>query len=157
MFGLVLLAAAEMAVVVWFMYGQGFDRVSAQIVIKYGVLLIPIVSILLVRDRSYRVVRERLFGVKANIGWSYITTLVTFAATTLIGIGIPALVVFSLIRPTGPFEELWLMMGGVTVLFGALQFVIYLPKIGRIWYGAGFLLGLIGILMGLKAFVYSFF
>lgn len=148
---------AEFAVVIWFMYGQGFDRVSAQIVIKYSVLLIPIVSILLVPDRSYRIVRERLFGVKAMIGWSYITTLATFAATTLVGIGMPALVVFGLIRPTGPFEELWLLMGGVTALFGGLQFGIYWPKTGRIWYGAGFLLGLIGIVTGLRAFVYSFF
>lgn len=148
---------AELAVVGWFMYGQGFDRASAQIVIKVSVLLIPIVSIILIPDRSYRMVRERLFGVRAMMGWSYITTLATFAATTLVGIGIPALVVFGLIQPSGPFDELWLMMGGVTVLFGALQFGIYLPKTGRIWYGAGFLLGLVGIVTGLKAFVYSFF
>ncbi len=156
--GLGLLAMAELAIVLWFMYGQGFDRVAAQVIIEgYMLLMIPLIAVTLVWVKPYRAFMARFFVEKEGLLRSYLPMLATFTAANIVGIGLPAIVVFGFIRPVGPFQELWLMMGGVAILFGGLQFSIFLPISNRHWYGLGFLVGAALIQWGLKAFVFSFF
>ena len=155
--GLLLLAITELTVVVWFMYGQGFDRVAAQMVIARSLLLIPLISIGLLYVGPYRSLMERIFGKRSTFSTAYLPMLATCVSINLIGVGIPVLIVFGLVQPPSPFEELWMTMGGIVLLFGGLNYAILKPKWNVHWYALGFIVGATSIQWGLRSFVFSFF
>jgi hypothetical protein len=154
---ILLIAATELALVAWFLYGQGYDRVSAQVVIWVALMLVPLITVGLTFSRSFRNLTHRTFG-EAKNGWVlYARTLLLYSAVLLIGVGLPALLVFVLILPKSPFEELWWLVGGIAVMLGGTLYLIYQPATSRHWFALGYLTGVSAILWATKALVFSVF
>ena len=155
--GLLLLAVSLLVLVAWFMYGQGWDRASAAIVVQRSFLLIPVLALALTFSSPFEKVAARFFGSKKRFVTRYLHMLVIVSALCLLGFGLPYLVVFKWQQPPSPFEELWMMMGGTAVLMGGAVYWIVKPAQHRHWFALAYLAVTAGILLGSRAFVFSFF
>ena len=155
--GLLFLAVSLLVLVAWFMYGQGWDRASADMVVQRSLFLIPVLAFALMYSAPFNAFSTRIFGVQASAVRKYLYMLLIVCALCIVGFGIPFLVVFKWQQPPSPFEELWMMMGGTAVLMGGAIYWIIKPVVHRHWFALAYLAAIAGLLLASRAFVFSFF
>ena len=155
--GVGLMAVVHLVILLWFLIGQGYDRTTARLVLQVSVLLIPIGGLVLYFNAAFRDAMERVFGPRERLAAGFLPMSAYLTGLVLVGIVLPALVVFMLLDPTGPFEELWVVMGSVTVVFGGFIYFILKPVSHRALFALAFLIANAGILLGYRAFLFSFF
>ena len=155
--GLLVLSIPLMVVVAWFLYGQGWDRTSAMMVIWRSLLLIPLVAGALCFNGSFRSKMELYFGKRASLESAFFPMLLFVSGLLLLGIGLPYLIVFVWQDPPSPFEELWMMLGGITVTLGGLIYWVVKPQKHRHWFAISYLVGCLLLLLSLRALIFSFF
>ena len=155
--GVLLLSVSLLVLVVWFMYGQGWDRASAQMVVERSFLLLPVLAFALMFSAPFNQTTKKMLGETDSFVRRYVRMLGLLITLCLIGFGVPYLIVFIWQQPPSPFEELWMMMGGVAVLMGGSIYWIVKPGTHRHWFAFAYLAACAVVLFGLRAFVFSFF
>ena len=155
--GLLLLWASQFGLAIWFMVGQGYDRSTAEIVPVVGVGLMPLMAFAFTFNEAFRFAIEVVVGAKPSRMAAMPAMMVLFLSFFGLCIIGPALVVLKLIQPSGPFSELWLMLGTTTVLLGAAIHVITAPKGKQAFHAFYFLIGAALGLVLVRFFVFSFF
>jgi len=152
-----LLALTELVIVAWFLYGQGYDRTAAIIVIERALLLVPLVSAGLMYNQAFQSATKSLLGMPKSWLAGYIRTLVAYSAMLCLGVGLPAVVVIGMIKPPGPFYELWLTLGGIVVLLGGMLYIVFQPQTSRHWFALGYFCLVAAIQLAIKWLIVSIF
>lgn len=144
---IVLLALLQFGVLVWFLIGQGYDRATANLIPQAGVLAVPLLACLLIS------------GTRSESSWwvRYRSAVLRMAIVYAVGILVPGWVILHLVPFTSPFDELWWILGSVTVVSGGLAGW----WAGIVWAGWIPLVlmasGALASALGWRALLFSFF
>lgn len=145
--GALLVVLCQFGITVWFMIGQGYDRATANLVPVIAALLIPVLALLMKSGTN----------VTAGTWVRYRTSLLGTVLLYGIGVLMPAAFVLHVHAFSSPFDELWWILGGSTVLGSAIV-LAWKGLVPGLWLGwASFLLIVAGGVFGLRQVVFSFF
>ena len=145
---ILLLWMLQLGIMAWFMVGQGYDRATAALLPRLGLLAIPLMA-LLIRAGMPRAITTRL----ARFSKAMLQAGALYAMSLLL----PGWIILYLMNLESPFSELWWILGASTAVLVGLLTVLKAPR-STWWLFAGALAGsaIAGILL-VRTIVFSFF
>ena len=143
----VLSVLLQFGVLAWFLVGQGYDRATANLIPQAGVLAVPLLALLLMTGTS----------ASSPGAARYRKAVLRMAILYVLGVLVPGLAILHLVPFTSPFDELWWIMGSVTVVCGGLA--AWWAGLFRAGWIPSVLLAviLLASAFGWRAFLFSFF
>lgn len=145
---ILLLWILQLGIMAWFMVGQGYDRATAALLPRLGLLALPLMA-LLIRAGMPRATKTRL----ARFSQAMLQAAALYAMSLLL----PGWIILALMNLESPFSELWWILGASTTVVVSLLTVLKAPR-SIWWLFAGALAGsaIAGILL-VRTIVFSFF
>ena len=152
-----LLGLVLFGIAMWFMVGQGYDRATARIVPQAALAIIPVLSAVLYFHSPTRQAMELVFGRRPRFLGGWVATMAFLFGLLMATVGLAWALVFLVLKPASPFQELWYFLGGTTMLTGGILYAVYAPVAYRALYALSILIGYGAVLVSVRSFILAFF